>query len=169
MSSNFKSDGLDPRPKASVILILFILTLISILAFHARPPISPVNQGEVSDFPDPYEGDFFIINNTRLEFFMYRISGNIWENPTAYTLPPKGGRTSISMATNKFNKSVIDAFFWAYDPRFGIDPERAGQIEVRMFFVPAADRHPARYGFERINVTRASISYETNVFYLTFY
>ncbi|OXM14869.1 hypothetical protein [Paenibacillus herberti] len=156
--------GFGNSSKTSIVLVLFILLVIVVSTFSpvsTLPAEAPVFEaGSV---------DFTIVNNTSLGFFMYRFGGDWAQYPSDFTLQPNGGSTTVYVKTSS-KSTRVDSYFYAYDPRFGIDPDQAGLIRVTMYYYPGG-AFPPRAQFERVEITRPPISpinYRTSGRTLTF-
>ncbi|SDS62285.1 hypothetical protein SAMN05444162_1879 [Paenibacillaceae bacterium GAS479] len=146
--------GFGNSSKTSVVLVLFILLVIVLATFS---PVSTLPAG--TPVIETGSRNFTIVNNTSLGFFMYRLTGDWAQYPSDYTLRPGGGSTTVYVKTSGYSgrAAIVDSYFYAYDPRFGIDPDTAGLVRVSMLYYPGGVG-PPRTQFERVEITRPPIS-----------
>ncbi|MCM3749581.1 hypothetical protein M3223_19705 [Paenibacillus pasadenensis] len=145
-----KTDSYGKRPNASNVLVLFILLFVVLCTFsqHSVAPEEYPIIGTSSE-------GFGIKNNTNFEFFLYRLAGNVPDKPpTNLTLPPNGGSTTVYVQSTAGEFRYVEAEFWVYDPRGGIDPEQAGQVKLRMIVSRRSGRSAYR-DIDQVQINRA--------------
>ncbi|OXM13453.1 hypothetical protein [Paenibacillus herberti] len=147
-----ETSGFGGSSRLSMVLVLFILLCIVVSTFLPNTIVAEeaanIGAGSV---------EFHVINNTGYAFFMYKISGDIAQNPTSFNLRPNGGSTTVFVVNpSPVGLTKVTSSFLVHNPRFGGDFDRDGLVIVTMAVRETTIGIPYRR-FDSVQIARAPL------------